>query len=241
MLPEEIIFLLLALLIGLLIFGLWYLKKRFNQLTLRQIRVERSVWESVALNSMFDGQSLLPRPGGWAASTDILYEMVRIVQVSQPRLIVELGSGLSTILLAKAASKCGGKIISIDHDAQYAQQTRREIERRGLQDYVEFRVAPLKVQDIQQESREWYDIAVLSDLSDVDLIFVDGPPAKVRKDIRKPSLPYFWDKLSAGGRLIMDDAARPAERKMIRDWKKQFPQASFIKRKAEKGAVIVEK
>lgn len=222
-------------------FYFWYLRKKFWDVHHRLNRLESLVWEASALNGMVSGQPLLPRPGGWAAATDILFELTRRVQVKRPSLIVELGSGLSTVILATAASRYSGHIISIDHDAVFAEQTKRELERRGLQDYVEIRVAPLTIQEINGETCQWYDVAVLSDLSDIDLLFIDGPPAAISNDIRKPAVPFFWSRLSSTGEVVLDDSARAGEQIAVSDWKNKFPEAKFTEIDVEKGGLIIEK
>lgn len=221
---------------------LWRVRRWFKGLNRRVSRLEATIWESHALIQVLQGRPAPPRPGGWAASTDVLVEVLRLVTADRPALIVEFGSGLSTVLMAAALKRNGsGKIISVDHDPDYAAATRRDLELYGLQAHAEVRVVPLKDQLIGGETRPWYDMAALQDLRAVDLAFVDGPPAQIREDIRWPSLPFLWDRLSHSGKVVMDDAARPEERRMIEAWKSVYADATFASIAAEKGAVIIAK
>jgi small-conductance mechanosensitive channel/predicted O-methyltransferase YrrM len=205
-------------------------------------RQERLVWDSQNLFRVLGGEAPLPLPGGWAASTDILGELLRALTAQRPQLVVELGSGLSTLIIAAALKRNNaGRLISIDADADYAQQTRAQLALHGLDPWVQVRVAPLREISFEGVSRPWFDPSALEDLQGIDLLFIDGPPTKLRRDIRYPSLPYFWPRLNAGAWLLLDDAARPAEIAMARRWRQQYPQAQFEVLHFDKGALRMTK
>src|SRR5450631_1633404 len=100
----------------------------------RMVRAqERHVWETHNIFRIFQGTAPLPLPGGWAASTDLLGEIVRAVATHRPRLIVELGSGISTLVIAAALRANGaGRLISIDADEAYAATTRQQLQQHAL-------------------------------------------------------------------------------------------------------------
>ena len=58
----------------------------------------------------------LPPSRGWAASPDFLLTLAHVTKKVRPRLTVELGSGISTLVLAKSGAK---KIISLDHSVEF--------------------------------------------------------------------------------------------------------------------------
>jgi hypothetical protein len=90
--------------------------------------------------------------------------------------------------------------------------------------------------------RKWGpDTHVFADLTGIDLLVVDGPPAPIAADIRYPSLPYFWNRLNAGGYVLLDDANREAERILIERWRATFPdlQSQFLP--LEKGGMLLRK
>jgi len=174
--------------------------------------------------------------------TDLLGELLRAVAHRRPQRVVELGSGLSTLIIAAALRSNGaGRLISIDADRNYAAITRSELERQGLADWAEVRIAPLTESLLEGETRPWYDTTVLADLSDIDLLLIDGPPTLLRADIRYPALPFFWPRLTAGAIALLDDAARSAERAIAQRWQRQFPDAEFEYLRLEKGALRVIK
>ncbi len=104
--------LLLAVIASIAIVTLFFLRRKFRELHARLNRLESHAWETAMISTLIAGQPTLPRPGWWAASTDILYELARIIETERPRLIVELGSGLSTVVLAAAAARNGSRVVS---------------------------------------------------------------------------------------------------------------------------------
>ena len=227
---------------GLLGVGAWVLARKLRRLRSMLRRQERHVWESQNIFRVLAGGAPLPLPGGWAASTDLLGEVLRAVAMQRSQHVVELGSGLSTLVIAAALrSNAAGHLVSIDAEQSYAAVTREQLQRHGLSEWAEVRVAPLRDVSIEGSMRPWYDTDVLADLKNIDLLLIDGPPTLLRADIRYPALPFFWDRLSAGAIVLLDDAARAAEQAMSEAWRRRFPQGQFEYLRLEKGALRVHK
>jgi predicted O-methyltransferase YrrM len=225
---------------SLLAAGAWALARKLRRLRSMLRRQERHVWETHNVFRVLEGGAPLPLPGGWAASTDLLGELMRAIAARRPQCVVELGSGVSTLVIAAALRSNGaGRLISIDADEGYAAQTRDQLLRQGLGAWVELRFAALSEMKCEGMARPWYDTRVLADLGGVDLLLIDGPPTALRADIRYPSLPFFWGRLAPGAIVLLDDAARPAERAMAAAWKRQFPDASYEYLHLEKGALRI--
>jgi len=209
----------------------------------RMVRAqERHVWETHNIFRVLQGGAPLPLPGGWAASTDLLGEIVRAVSSHRPRLVVELGSGVSTLVIAAALRANGsGQLISIDADGDYTAKTREQLQRHDLADWVQLRLAALQTMEFEGVSRPWYDSSVLAELKDIDLLLIDGPPRLLRSDIRYPALPFFWKRLSPGAIVLLDDAARRSEQAIAKTWQQNFPQARYDYLRFEKGALRITK
>jgi predicted O-methyltransferase YrrM len=220
----------------------WVLARKLRRLRSMLRRQERHVWETHNVFHVLAGGSPLPVPGGWAASTDLLGEVLRVIAGTRPRRVVELGSGLSTLVIAAALrGQSQGRLVSIDAEDEYAAQTRLQLQRQGLSDWAEVRVAALKPQRSGIGAHPWYDADRLGDLDHIDLLLIDGPPTALGADIRHPALPFFWDRLSPGAIVLLDDAARPGERAISDAWRRQFPRAQFEYLHLEKGALRVRK
>lgn len=234
---------LMGCLIALLGAGSWVLARKLRRLRSMLRRQERHVWETHNIFLTLAGGAPLPLPGGWAASTDLLGEVLRIIAERRPACVVELGSGLSSLVIAAALRSNGtGRLVSIDAEAGYAAATQAQLQRQGLSAWAEVRVAPLCEQQFEDGTRPWYDSSRLADLDGVDLLFIDGPPTALRADIRFPALPFFWERLCAGATVLLDDAARPAERSICDAWRRRYGQLGrFEYLHLEKGAVRITK
>jgi predicted O-methyltransferase YrrM len=240
MAPTTVLIVLLLVTMSLLAVGAWALARKLRRLRSMVRRQERHVWETHNVFRVLEGGAPLPLPGGWAASTDLLGELMRAIAVRRPQCVVELGSGVSTLVIAAALRANGaGRLISIDADEAYAAQTREQLLRQGLGDWVELRFAALTEMHSEGIARPWYDTRVLVDLGKVDLLLIDGPPTALRADIRYPSLPFFWSRLAPGAIVLLDDAARAPERAMAAAWQRQFPDASYEYLHLEKGALRI--
>jgi predicted O-methyltransferase YrrM len=240
MAPTTLLIVLLLVTMSLGAVGAWALARKLRRLRSMVRRQERHVWETHNVFRVLEGGAPLPLPGGWAASTDLLGELIRAIAARRPQRLVELGSGVSTLVIAAALRNNGaGRLISIDAEEAFAAQTREQLQRQDLGDWVELRIAPLTEMKCEGIARPWYDTRMLSDLSDVDLLLIDGPPTARRADMRYPSLPFFWSRLAPGAIVLLDDAARPAERAMAAAWERQFPAASYEYLHLEKGALRI--
>lgn len=225
-------------LIGLVVYWSLGIKRRLRQLKVQEAALPAHVWNTALLARELPPGVLPPTPGGWAASADLLVELMRVIRDRQPLLAVELGSGLSTLIIAQELKRLGrGRLVSIEHDPAHAARTRASLEQAGLSAQVDLRIAPL-----EREGAGWYTTAALEDLDAIDLLLVDGPPANRNPDARAAALPFFWPRLASFGLMIFDDASRPAEDRMATQWAQaNAAQAKLIRLPLEKGCILVEK
>jgi hypothetical protein len=178
----------------------------------------------------FDDRYPMPFGGGWALTADAGAVLVREVALRRPRIVVELGSGVSTLLVGRMLKEAGaGKLYSLDHDAAWAERTRAHVRASGLEDFVVVLDAPLTSQRHDGDEYEWYTLPEeVAQLREIDLLVVDGPPQSLSPNgiPRYPALPVFGPKLSADAFIYVDDAKRPQEQRMIEAWLKRDPSLS---------------
>lgn len=165
----------------------------------------------------------LPMGGGWALTGDSAALLAREVLARKPETILELGSGVSTLILGQILKRNGhGRLLSVDHDLEWANQTRRFVEFLGLGDVVSVVDAPLKEVAAGNSAANWYDIpkSSLDGLGAIDLLLVDGPPqaGDSPQAARYPAFPMLRDRLSAHALIFVDDASRKTESKMVERW-----------------------
>jgi predicted O-methyltransferase YrrM len=181
--------------------------------------------------------------GGWAIGGDCAQRLLSLILEKRPKWILEIGSGLSTVIAAQALDLIGedGRIISLEHETQWLERSREMVAEHGVSHRSQILHAPLTDFSIGKEIFHWYDISGVALPEEVQLIFVDGPPKATGDLARFPALPLLHDRLAAGGVILMDDAARPDERAAIDRWKSQFPDWEFRFHKDSKGTVEIIK
>jgi predicted O-methyltransferase YrrM len=139
--------------------------------------------------------------------------------------IVECGSGVSTIVIARLLAARGhGRVQALEHDPRWAYQTRRRIEAEGLAERGAVVEAPLRPHPLAEPGCEWYDPDALERLpSRIDLLLVDGPPAGAPgiERARYPAVPALASRLRPGATVVLDDAERPGERWILDRWQRR--------------------
>jgi predicted O-methyltransferase YrrM len=134
--------------------------------------------------------------------------------------IVELGSGATTLWLALAVRRRGDdvRIVSLDTSAEWAAVTRRALERNGVDALVDLRVADLVPVSTIEGEQPWYAPSGWSDLHDIDLLFVDGPPGATAPLARFPAVELIGPRLAAGAIVVLDDTDRADEQEIVQRW-----------------------
>jgi hypothetical protein len=138
-----------------------------------------------------------------------------VVHGSRTR-IVECGSGMSTVVLARLLRERGeGALVALEHDNHWAALVEEQLRREDLEGVARVHYAPLG------GDPTWYDLHGSDRLPDeVDLLVVDGPPAfdPGHGTRRAPALPWFIDRLVPGATVILDDIDRDGEREVLSRW-----------------------
>ncbi|MGA0944307.1 MAG: class I SAM-dependent methyltransferase [Candidatus Nanopelagicales bacterium] len=185
----------------------------------------------------------MPRPGTWAASEDLLLWLAGHVLEHRPRVVVDLGSGQSSVWMAGAMRTAGydGKVIGVDHDEVYAQATRDLARRQGVESWLSVVHAPLREQTVEGRDVRWYDVDALADVGGIDLLCIDGPPGQGTAQARWAALPVLVDRLADGATVVLDDMIRRDEQEILEDWLATYPGFSVERLDFEKGAAILRR
>ena len=177
---------------------------------------------------------------GFASSPDLLLLLVRLIDEHRPSLVFELGSGVSTIVMAARLKALGtGSIITVDHEARYADEARRELALHGLSEVASVIHAPLTDVVLPTGTFSWYDLPDGVPGSGIDLLFVDGPPMAAGELARYPALPILGPRLSPGAVIVMDDTTRPDEAAAVSRWHADLPGSTLELVPLESGAAIL--
>ncbi len=176
------------------------------------------------LRDLLPRRAPMPPTRGFPAAPTTLLHLVQTVLERRPGLVVECGSGVSSVWVGYALERLGaGRCIALEHDPEFAQQTRDAVARHGLSGIVEVRDAPLRPIDVAGETFQWYDREALHDIRDADVVFVDGPPGFTGPLARFPAVPVLKPLLNpAGAVVVLDDAGRPEEQAIQQRWCEEF-------------------
>lgn len=174
----------------------------------------------------------IPPMRNWAASPDLLLTITDLVRTHKPGLVVELGSGVSTLILAKAGAK---KVISIDDSEEFAGKTRELLKTHGIRG-VEIRVAALQS---HFSGVDWYDTSKLQDLKKIDLLIIDGPPGSKNPAARSPAHAEFINRISPKAIIIIDDVNRDGERELALTFAQSLPNHVLTFYPHEKGTAVI--
>jgi len=169
--------------------------------------------------------------------------LVDLVITERPSLVVECGSGASTLWLALAMRRFGvdGRIIALDHDPVFAGKTRDFLARHDVRELAEVRDAPLESFSLDGESYSWYARRAWEDLTGIDLLFVDGPPAATGHQARYPALPLLSGALSPAVTVVLDDLVVPDMQKVLQLWGDAYPDFSCEILPLEKQAAVLHR
>lgn len=183
--------------------------------------------ETQAMQQLFQRfapEPTLPAVAGWALSPTGLLALTDLVEEAEQGLVVECGSGTSTLWLAYALRRKGsGKVVALEHQKPYADRTRRLVKAHGLEEFVEVRVAPLVLRSTSRGAYRWYDVD-LEDLGGrIELLVVDGPPGDTGPHSRYPALPLLRDQFADNVRVLIDDTNRKEERDVVEFWLAEEP------------------
>lgn len=197
----------------------------------------------------------------WPVSPDFSIYLVELIELNDYDLIIEFGSGLSTVIIAKAlrniASRRSEKktvtFASFDHLDHYYQQTLAYLEHSGLAEDVQLTLAPLKDWlSPDGKTQPYYECeAMLVSLAKKHkhanqrlLVIVDGPPAATGKHARYPAGPLILQHF--GGvhiDLLLDDYIRDDEKEIAKRWQADISAMQLhcivTERRLEKDACLI--
>lgn len=195
------------------------------------------------LNAMLPAGDVMPASRGWAASPDLLLTLVDLVITERPALVVECGSGASTLWLALAMRRFGidGRVIALEHDPDFGGKTRDFLARHNVSDLAEIRDAPLETHTLDGQAYSWYSRHAWEDLTGIGLLFVDGPPAATGPQARYPALPLLSGSLSPAATIVLDDLIVPDMQKVLRLWLDAYPDLGSEILPLEKQAAVLRK
>ncbi|MGE8548997.1 MAG: hypothetical protein ACN6OC_16280 [Alcaligenes sp.] len=171
----------------------------------------------------------------WPVAADFALFLMQRLVLEQYDLVVEFGSGMSTVTVARTlameAERTGAapaRFVSFDHLDHYYQQTQAYLNQVEVAHAVELVLAPLKDwQAPDGKVQPYYDCNnVLAELARIHgstirriLVIVDGPPASTGPQARYPAGPMVVQHFPAARiDFLMDDYIRDDEKEVAQRW-----------------------
>jgi predicted O-methyltransferase YrrM len=189
---------------------------------LRSLRGGSKADKRALLDRLDLPQDALPNLGSWKADVGLLRLVAEHILAEKPRVVVEFGTGASTLIIARALQLAGGgRLISFDQHKEFIHATREWLASHDLE--ADLRAVAL-VPAPGGWPGMWYDHEPLPDA--IDLMLIDGPPWTIHPFTRGAAGTLFG-RITRGGAVMLDDGARPGERFIARRWKKLWPSFDF--------------
>ncbi len=182
-----------------------------------------------------DGQ-LMPELHGWPVSPDFAVMLVDMVESNDYDLVIEFGSGTSTLLMAIALARTARRHqrsmpavqVAFEHLDTFHQQTRSRLERAVVAHSVQLELASLQPWTSAQgtaypfyvcQSKLREILQGLHKSATKALVIVDGPPAATGAHARYPALPIVLQVIHGLAiDVLLDDHARAEEQEISKMW-----------------------
>lgn len=224
--------------------GLYFLRRE-QAYSIYDKNVAANYWQIESLFRIYSSLDLtlpLPEFRHYRISPDAASHLIREIILRRPKVVVECGSGLSTVLIGKALQKNReGKVYSIEGDLEYAEISRKMLTEYDVDGVAQVIKAPIVHNQPGGPETPWYEITRLSDIpDDINLLFVDGPVGGKGSKIRYPALGVFKERLAKDAVLLLDDYIRTDEQEIAKLWLEQLPGYELIELPAEKGFAVLK-
>jgi predicted O-methyltransferase YrrM len=214
----------------------------YRRLRIDMNHQQRNTQALIDIHSRHTFRLPLPSLDNWTASPELIARIYYLIKMYRPEVIVELGSGASTICCGYFVEKLGsGTVVSMDHDDNFTKLTRINVHNHELDNFVTVHHSPLINYELDGIKSAWYDISVLDGIGSIDMLIIDGPPEKTQPFARYPALPLLYPRLSKNAVIILDDASRQEEQEIVKRWTDLFGdlEPEFIP--SEKGICVLKR
>jgi predicted O-methyltransferase YrrM len=177
--------------------------------------------DDVGMRRAFEGEVF----DEWSLNHEAINLLRRRFLQIRPDSVLEFGSGVSTVvfshLLRQHFADDAQRLISVEQSADFAGRTETLLARAGTRKSVQFEFPGVADYDFEGEMVSSYDLRddVLGRIFSAiqpSLIFIDGPFGT--GPVRGPVLPRILPYLTRPATVILDDALRDNEMKILKAW-----------------------
>jgi hypothetical protein len=180
----------------------------------------------------------LPLESKSSVSPEALNLIINEIIVKKPELIIEVGSGYSTIIIGYCLERNGkGKLLALEHSKGGYEMMSNLIESHQLKDHIDLVFCPLKVYNLDDKDYLWYafDLNTIKDRA--QMLVINGPPPDKQKNIRYPAVPLMYDHLADVATIYFEGG----EREVVNMWIDKYFDLKPVLEETEKGLYILER
>lgn len=183
---------------------------------------------------------------GWPISPDFALQLVRLIRDNDYHLIVEFGSGTSTLLSLRTIERFGlssapcdpapHRLLTFEHLDTYHQKTADLVSACPNRALLDLRLSPLEPWEDATGNYSYYSgiTAIAEAIQALSLAFqgalkmlvvIDGPPGATCHWARYPAFPIVLDAasgLNLSIDFLLDDMIRTDEKEMALAWEHQL-------------------
>jgi FkbM family methyltransferase len=197
----------------------------------------------------------------WPVSPDFALYLIQLLEFNDYDLVIEFGSGTSTVLIAKTLKKIAcrrqgkqpAQQLSFEHLGEYHTLTYANLQQAGLAESVQLIQAPLVPYTAPNGNIYSYynchqTLSELANCFSLDglkiLVMVDGPPATTGEHARYPAVPSVLNHcLGARIDILLDDYIRSDEKEIVQLWLSDIEamglEYTIEQKKMEKDACLI--
>jgi hypothetical protein len=215
-------------------------------------RIKREASNSVrqleafaSLQGYLNAGELMPEVHGWPISPDFAVYLLGLIERRRYDLIIEFGSGTSTLLMAKSCARMATRRpeqkvahqIAFEHLEQFRVKTQELLHSADLLAAVQLVHAPLAPY-LAANGNEYSYYRCQEALSELSrrmpaaglriLLVVDGPPTATGKHARYPAVPVVLDFFKGAQiDVLLDDYIREDEKEIAEIWLRDFASSGY--------------
>jgi Methyltransferase domain len=197
----------------------------------------------VALYSVFQPERPYPDFGPRSIAAGLAKHYVEKILRDRPRVVIEVGSGLSTLLSARALEEIGsdGHVFALEHERDWAELTKASLEDHGLAHRATILYAPLTEIRIESEVWKWYYLNNVDLPTGAQLLLIDGHPQSTGSPARYPALPTLIDYLTDDAVILVDDGIRQEEVPVVERWVAEIPGLNVVSQADRKETIEIRR
>jgi len=174
------------------------------------------------LSSLLPNKLYNPMTSYTLSPTTIVHILNEIILLKR-KTIVEFGSGVSTLFIARLLSyhKLNATLFSIDHEKKWQNVLQSSLDTEGTGANVKLICAGLESsKGFENQECRWYSKSLLGKKlpEKIDLVIVDGPPFSTGQYSRYFAVPFLKNRLLDDYSIFLDDVFRKGESDILNAW-----------------------